>query len=167
MKQPLPFLYTLIQGSIGKSFVIKHYRYGVVMTRYPNMKNIRPSKAQKVQRNLFKEAVSFAQWVLRDPERTKAYLVNLPIKKRRRPFQALISYYSKSTLMIREKLKAKIQRSCARLKPSLIKPMAPTNWANLQLEPLWQNNGSTPLYKCTSNILPDPFLQLERVIQLR
>ncbi len=57
----LPFKYRLITGAIGKRFVIKHYNYGVVMTRYPNMKNIIPSQAQKMRRRLFRKAVKYAK----------------------------------------------------------------------------------------------------------
>ena len=63
----LPLKYRIIRGAIGKRFVIKHYRYGIIMTRYPNMKNIIPSEAQKMRRRLFGKAVKYAQSIYANP----------------------------------------------------------------------------------------------------
>ena len=66
-RKRLPLRYRMIRGAIGKRFVIKHYTYGVVMTRYPDMKNIIPSEAQKMSRRLFRKAVKYAQSIYADP----------------------------------------------------------------------------------------------------
>ncbi len=68
-KQRLPLIYHWIRGAIGKEFVIKQYRYGPVKTRYPDMTRIIASESQRKCRNLFKEAVSYAKEVMRDPVR--------------------------------------------------------------------------------------------------
>ena len=60
-------VYRMIQGAIGKRFVIKHYSYGIIMTRYPNMKNIIPTEKQKLRRRLFRKAVQYAQSICADP----------------------------------------------------------------------------------------------------
>ena len=67
-KQPIPFHLTLVRGAIGKEIVIKHYKGGrKVMTRYPDMSNIKPSVKQKRQRRLFKLATKYANEIFRDP----------------------------------------------------------------------------------------------------
>ena len=89
MKQKkLPFIYRIIRGAIGKRYVIKHYRYGVIMTKYPNMKNIIPSEAQKMRRRLFRKAVKYAQDVYANPvlKEEKRKILRRPT----RLFQALI-----------------------------------------------------------------------------
>ena len=66
MKQELTLLHTLIRGAIGKEYVIKHYRYGVIRTKYPDMTNIIASTRQRKCRDLFKEAVAYAKAVIAD-----------------------------------------------------------------------------------------------------
>ncbi len=84
----LPFIYRMIRGAIGKRFVIKHYAYGVVIARYPNMKSIIPSEAQKLRRRLFKKAVLYAQSIYAKPavKEEKRRLMRRP----KRFFQALM-----------------------------------------------------------------------------
>ena len=93
MKTRLPFIFTLLTGAIGKRFVIKHYKYGVVMTRYPNMKNIIPSQAQKMRRRLFRKAVQYAQSIYANPalKEEKRRMLRRP----KRLFQALIKEWFK------------------------------------------------------------------------
>ncbi|HMJ46660.1 MAG TPA: hypothetical protein VK498_04990 [Ferruginibacter sp.] len=67
MKQYLPLSYRLIRGSIGKEIVIKHYRYGIVTSKYPDMSNVVASDHQAIYRKLFKEAVKYARSVINDP----------------------------------------------------------------------------------------------------
>ncbi|HEY0752174.1 MAG TPA: hypothetical protein VGD26_13530 [Chitinophagaceae bacterium] len=87
-KKRLPFIYRMIQGAIGKRFVIKHYSYGIIMTRYPNMKNIMPSEKQKLRRRLFRKAVQYAQSIYADPilREKKRRMLRRP----KRLFQALM-----------------------------------------------------------------------------
>ena len=63
----LPLSYRLVQGAIGKRFVIKHYAYGIIQTKFPDMTHIIASTLQVDCRNLFKEAVKYAQSVIADP----------------------------------------------------------------------------------------------------
>jgi hypothetical protein len=63
----LPFRLRMIQGAMGKSYVIKHYKWGIIMTRYPDMTKIKASAKQRACRNLFQEAVVYAQTVIADP----------------------------------------------------------------------------------------------------
>ena len=66
-KKRLPFIYRIIRGAIGKRFVIKHYKHGIIKTKFPNMKNIIPSEAQKQRRRLFRLAVKYAQSIYANP----------------------------------------------------------------------------------------------------
>ena len=43
----LPWLLTFVRGAIGKEYVIKHYRYGIIKTKYPDMTNIVASPGQR------------------------------------------------------------------------------------------------------------------------
>ncbi len=54
-------------GHIGKEFVIKKYGNKTIITAYPDMSKVKPSKLQKVKRSRFAEAVAYAQNILRDP----------------------------------------------------------------------------------------------------
>jgi hypothetical protein len=90
----LPFYYRMIKGAIGKKFVIKHYKGGrVVMTRFPDMSGIVPTENQKVRRDLFREAVVFAKWIIADEERKRFFKNTLPRKKRKKVYQAALQMY--------------------------------------------------------------------------
>ena len=83
------FQLSMIRGAIAKSFVVKHYRGGkVVVTKYPDMKNIVASEKQKVSRRLFRKAVKYAQKVFSNPalKEEKRRVLRRP----RRLFQALM-----------------------------------------------------------------------------
>ena len=72
-KCKLPFRLRIIQGAIGKSYVIKHYKWGIIMTRYPDMTKIIASPKQRTCRNLFREAVAYAKIVIADKEKKKEW----------------------------------------------------------------------------------------------
>lgn len=56
-----------VQGQIGKELVVKKYGKKTVITKYPDMSGIKPSKLQKGKRSRFAEAVVYAQNILRNP----------------------------------------------------------------------------------------------------
>jgi hypothetical protein len=56
-----------LQGALGKEIVFKQYADKVVVTKYPDMRRVKPTALQKAQRNLLKQANEYAQQVLRDP----------------------------------------------------------------------------------------------------
>jgi len=66
-----------MRGQIGKQLVVKQYGKKTVITAYPDMSNIKPSKAQKAKRKRFAEAVAYAQSILHDPVKKKAYALKL------------------------------------------------------------------------------------------
>ena len=63
----------MFSGAIGKKFVIKHYRNGIVFTKFPDMTGIKASPIQHQCRSLFKEAVAFARSVNNDPVQKKLW----------------------------------------------------------------------------------------------
>lgn len=62
-----------VKGQIGKQIVVKQYGNKTVITAYPDMSNIKPSKLQKKKRKSFADAVSYAQTILKDPVKKAAY----------------------------------------------------------------------------------------------
>ena len=98
------FLTSMITGAIGKEFVVKHYGSQVVVTRYPNMKGIKPSRKQKQRRSLFKKAVLYAQSIYANPvlKEEKRKMLRRP----KRLFQALMKQWFKRY----EERKAKCQQ---------------------------------------------------------
>ncbi|MBS1656184.1 MAG: hypothetical protein JSU05_15130 [Bacteroidetes bacterium] len=77
-----------LRGQLGKQIVVKQYGKKTVVTAYPDMSNIKPSKLQKQKRNRFANAVAYAQSILRDPARKAAYARKL--KKGERVYTAAI-----------------------------------------------------------------------------
>ena len=77
----LPFRLRMIQGAIGKRYVIKHYKWGIIQTKYPDMTKIKASPKQRTCRNLFREAVVYAQSVIADPVREAAWQKRLRRRK--------------------------------------------------------------------------------------
>src|SRR5450432_4410728 len=80
-KKKLPFRLRMIQGAVGKSYVIKHYKWGIIMTKYPDMTKIKASPKQRFCRCLFREAVAYAQSVIADPVREEAWQKRLRRRK--------------------------------------------------------------------------------------
>ena len=62
-----------LSGQLGKQVVFKRYGKKTVVSRYPDMSNIKPSKSQKKERNLFAEAVVYAQGINNDPVKKASY----------------------------------------------------------------------------------------------
>ena len=87
----LPLGLRLVQGAIGKKFVMKHYKYGIIKTRYPNMLLIKPSEAQRACRNSFREAVAFAKKDYSDLATRLAWQKKL--RKKTRLFGAIVKEY--------------------------------------------------------------------------
>ncbi|HEX2607844.1 MAG TPA: hypothetical protein VHK91_10710 [Flavisolibacter sp.] len=95
MKKELSFAFYLFQGAIGKRLVCKHYRKGgIVLTKYPNMKDIIPSTKQKRQRRLFKLAVQYAKAIFQDAVKKEQKYREM--RRPRRMFQKLMKeWFSK------------------------------------------------------------------------
>jgi hypothetical protein len=63
-----------LRGALGKQLVVKQWRDKVVVTKYPDMRRVKPSELQKIGRNLFAEAVAYASAINRNPIQKAAYL---------------------------------------------------------------------------------------------
>ena len=62
-----------ISGTLGKQLVFKQYKDKTVVTRYPDMSKVKPSKAQKEKRSVFAEAVAYARDINRNPVKKAKY----------------------------------------------------------------------------------------------
>lgn len=62
-----------VSGAVGKQMVVKQYAYGTVVTRYPDMSRVKPSRQQKQARSVFRDAVAYAQEILRSPAKMAGY----------------------------------------------------------------------------------------------
>src|SRR6187551_2538433 len=87
----LPLSLKIIQGAIGKKFVIKHYANGIVKSKFPDMSGIVATEAQSRCRSDFKKGVSFAKAILHDPALKREWQQKLKVK--RRLFNAILKYY--------------------------------------------------------------------------
>ncbi len=68
-------------GHIGKQVVIKQYAYGKVLSKFPDMSNIKPSKKQEEKRNKFSDAVAYAKGILKNEQLKNAYRQKLKGKQ--------------------------------------------------------------------------------------
>ena len=112
-KEPIRILLTWIRGAVGKEFVIKHYKYGVVKTKFPDMTKIIASAPQRKCRNLFKEAVAYAKIVYGDPVKRKVWAAKT--RKKHRVINFIIKQYmlaAKEAALQREKIGTIIIRKC-------------------------------------------------------
>lgn len=78
-----------LRGQIGKQIVVKHYGQKTVVTAYPDMSGIKPSKKQKAKRKDFAEAVAYAQSILHNAVKKAAYARKL--KKGQSVYHAAIT----------------------------------------------------------------------------
>ena len=79
-------------GRIGKTMVFKTYKDKTVISKYPDMSNVKTSKAQKNRRKLFAEAVAYAKNKMSDPVLKEQYTKKFE-KKGRTAYHALIQEY--------------------------------------------------------------------------
>ena len=63
-----------LKGQLGKQLVFKQYGNKTVVTAYPDMSRVKPSKLQKVYRHKFRDAVMYAKKISRDPALKKEYM---------------------------------------------------------------------------------------------
>ena len=82
-----------VRGQIGKQIVVKRYGDKTVITGYPDMSGIKPSKLQKKKRKLFAGAVAYAQAINNDP--VKKALYKKKVKKGQTVYHYAIREYMK------------------------------------------------------------------------
>lgn len=66
-------LFKELKGALGKQIVIKQYKGKTVISAYPSPSKKKPTKLQKAYRDDFAKAVKYAQGILNDPKKKKAY----------------------------------------------------------------------------------------------
>ena len=84
-----------VSGQLGKQIVIKRYGKKSVITKYPDMSNVKPSALQRKGRNKFAEAVVYAQHIIRNPELKEQYRARMP-KKAKSVYSYAIKEYMRS-----------------------------------------------------------------------
>ena len=82
-----------LRGHIGKQLVFKRYGDKTVVTRYPDMSRVKRSHLQKASTGLFKEAVAYAQSILRDEKKRKTFAKKL--RRGQTVYHAAISQFMK------------------------------------------------------------------------
>jgi len=80
-----------MRGAIGKQVVVKQYGNKTVITAYPDMSNVKPSKLQKLKRKKFAAAIEYARSIINDPLKKAAYAKKL--KRGARVYNAAIKEY--------------------------------------------------------------------------
>jgi len=75
-----------LKGALGKQIVIKQYKGKTVITAYPVSPKRKPTKLQTVYQKDFTKAVKYAQEIIRDPVKKKAYA------KKVKPGQTVYNY---------------------------------------------------------------------------
>ena len=109
----IPIPHRWLKGSVAKYFVIKHYKYGVVKTKFPDMTKIIASAQQRKCRNLFKEAVAYAKIVDADPVKRKEWAART--RKKHRVINFIIKQYmlaAKEAAQKRQEIATVIIRRC-------------------------------------------------------
>jgi hypothetical protein len=82
-------LFKELRGGLGKQIVIKQYKGKTVITAFPSSstkKKKKPTPLQSLYREDFKAGVKYAQAIIRDPVKKKAYA------KKLRPGQTVYNY---------------------------------------------------------------------------
>lgn len=85
-----------VRGAVGKQFVVKQYADKTVISSYPDMSGIKKSRLQKKKQSVFKDAVAYAQAIVRNPVKKKAYAKKL--KKGERVYNAAIKEYMRKNV---------------------------------------------------------------------
>jgi hypothetical protein len=78
-------------GHIGKQVVVKQYSFGSVVTKYPDMSNVIPTKKQLKEKGRFAKAVVFAQGIINNPQQKMEWQQKLPEGKK--VYHAAIQWY--------------------------------------------------------------------------
>jgi len=80
-----------MRGAVGKQMVVKQYGNKTVITAYPDMSNVKPSKLQKLKRKKFAAAIAYACTIVNDPVKKKTYAKKL--QRGARVYNAAIKEY--------------------------------------------------------------------------
>lgn len=82
-----------VRGSLGKELVFKKYGNKTVVTKYPDMSQVKYTPLQQVYQGGFAEAVAYAQSIVHNPKEKAKYAKKL--KKGASVYHAAIKEYLK------------------------------------------------------------------------
>jgi hypothetical protein len=85
-------------GQIGKQLVIKQYSFGTVVSKYPDMTNVKPSKKQLKEKGRFAKAVAFAQGIINDPKQKMEWQQKTPEGKK--VYHAAIQWFLENSNVV-------------------------------------------------------------------
>jgi len=85
-----------VTGHIGKQIVVKRYGNKTVITAYPDMSRVKPTRLQKAKRKLFANAVAYARAINNDPLKKETY------KKKLKKGQSVYNYAIREYMFTRK-----------------------------------------------------------------
>lgn len=68
-----------MSGHLGKQLVVKQYATKTVISKYPDMSNVKPSFKQLKEKGRFSQAVKYAQAILKNPVLKATYLDKIAV----------------------------------------------------------------------------------------
>lgn len=68
-----------MSGHLGKQLVVKQYATKTVISKYPDMTNVKPSPKQLEEKGRFSQAVKYAQAVLKNSALKATYLEKVAV----------------------------------------------------------------------------------------
>jgi hypothetical protein len=80
-----------MHGQIGKFFVIRQCRNGIVLAKFPEKSSVKPTARQEQAKMRFKEAVEYAKSIQYDPVKYEAYKKKL--KRNQTVFTMAVAEY--------------------------------------------------------------------------
>jgi hypothetical protein len=90
------------QGKMGNIVFRRAHTGEMTITKLPDMSKVKWSKAQKAQRQRFKQAVDYAKAAMADQEVSKVYQT-AAAKQGKRPFDLAVSDYFKGKDLLSKK----------------------------------------------------------------
>ena len=91
-----------IRGRLGDYVFRRTHTGELILSKVPNMSNVRWSKAQKAHRQRFKQAVAYARAAMAEPK-VRAIYEKAAAKKSKRPFDMAVSDYFKGNDLLSKK----------------------------------------------------------------
>jgi len=91
-----------IRGRLGDYVFRRTHTGDVILSKVPDMSNVKWSKAQKAHRQRFKKAVTYAKAAMAEPKVRVVY-EKIVAKKNKRPFDMAVSDYFKRNDLLSEK----------------------------------------------------------------
>jgi hypothetical protein len=98
-KATLHPMFKQIRGKIGRIVFRRSHSGEIVLTKHPDMSDVKWSPAQKAHRQHFKEAVAYARAAMATPDVRAAYQ-QMATENHKRPFDMAVSDYFKGNNLL-------------------------------------------------------------------